>query len=73
MSIRGSFVPPAELRELCLLARQRQKLVGQLKDLHGAWMRCFDKKLTAKTWKRTSRFLLDHCIVCADILLHRCS
>lgn len=28
--LRGSFVPPAELRELRLLARQRQKLVGQL-------------------------------------------
>jgi transposase len=28
--LRGSFVPPAELRELRLVARQRQKLVGQL-------------------------------------------
>ena len=28
--LRGSFVPPAKLRELRLLARQRQKLVGQL-------------------------------------------
>jgi transposase len=26
----GSFVPPAKLRELRLIARQRQKLVGQL-------------------------------------------
>jgi transposase len=28
--LRGSFVPPANLRELRLIARQRQKLVGQL-------------------------------------------
>ncbi|EKP0314470.1 TPA: IS110 family transposase [Aeromonas veronii] len=28
--LSGSFVPPANLRELRLLARQRQKLVGQL-------------------------------------------
>jgi transposase len=28
--LRGSFVPPAQLRELRLIARQRQKLVGQL-------------------------------------------
>jgi transposase len=28
--LRGSFVPPAKLRELRLVARQRQKLVGQL-------------------------------------------
>lgn len=28
--LRGSFVPPARLRELRLIARQRQKLVGQL-------------------------------------------
>jgi transposase len=28
--LRGSFVPPATLRELRLIARQRQKLVGQL-------------------------------------------
>jgi len=28
--LRGSFVPPAQLRELRLISRQRQKLVGQL-------------------------------------------
>ena len=28
--LRGSWVPPAKLRELRLIARQRQKLVGQL-------------------------------------------
>jgi len=28
--LRGSFVPPAQLRELRLVTRQRQKLVGQL-------------------------------------------
>ena len=28
--LRGSFIPPAHLRELRLVARQRQKLVGQL-------------------------------------------
>lgn len=28
--LRGSFVPPATLRELRLIARQRQKLMGQL-------------------------------------------
>jgi transposase len=28
--LRASFVPPAKLRELRLIARQRQKLVGQL-------------------------------------------
>ncbi|AEK56784.1 ISAfe3, transposase [Acidithiobacillus caldus SM-1] len=28
--LRGSFVPPAQLRELRLIARQRQKLVGML-------------------------------------------
>ncbi len=28
--LRGSFVPPAKLRELRLIARQRQKLIGQL-------------------------------------------
>lgn len=28
--LRGSFIPPAALRELRLIARQRQKLVGQL-------------------------------------------
>lgn len=28
--LRGSFIPPALLRELRLIARQRQKLVGQL-------------------------------------------
>ncbi|MHB8416304.1 MAG: IS110 family RNA-guided transposase [Acidiferrobacteraceae bacterium] len=28
--LRGSFVPPSKLRELRLVARQRQKLVGQL-------------------------------------------
>jgi transposase len=28
--LRGSFIPPARLRELRLVARQRQKLVGQL-------------------------------------------
>lgn len=28
--LRGSFIPPAKLRELRLIARQRQKLVGQL-------------------------------------------
>ena len=28
--LRGSFVPPAKLRELRLVSRQRQKLVGQL-------------------------------------------
>lgn len=28
--LRGSFVPPAKLRELRLIARQRQNLVGQL-------------------------------------------
>jgi len=28
--LRGSFVPPARLRELRLIGRQRQKLVGQL-------------------------------------------
>lgn len=28
--LRGSFVPPAQWRELRLIARQRQKLVGQL-------------------------------------------
>lgn len=28
--LRGSFVPPAKFRELRLIARQRQKLVGQL-------------------------------------------
>jgi len=28
--LRGSFVPPSNLRELRLIARQRQKLVGQL-------------------------------------------
>ena len=28
--LRGSFIPPARLRELRLIARQRQKLVGQL-------------------------------------------
>jgi transposase len=28
--LRGSFVPPAKLRELRLIARQRQKLVGHL-------------------------------------------
>ncbi len=28
--LRGSFVPPAKLRELRLIARQRQKRVGQL-------------------------------------------
>lgn len=28
--LRGSFVPPANLRELRLIARQRQRLVGQL-------------------------------------------
>ncbi|MBU2752308.1 IS110 family transposase, partial [Acidithiobacillus thiooxidans] len=28
--LRGSFVPPAPLRELRLIARQRQKLVGML-------------------------------------------
>jgi transposase len=28
--LRGSFIPPAQLRELRLVARQRQKLVGQL-------------------------------------------
>ena len=28
--LRSSFVPPAKLRELRLIARQRQKLVGQL-------------------------------------------
>jgi len=28
--LRGSFVPPAKLRELRLIARQRQELVGQL-------------------------------------------
>jgi transposase len=28
--LRGSFIPPAQLRELRLLSRQRQKLVGQL-------------------------------------------
>ncbi|MBD8533445.1 MULTISPECIES: IS110 family transposase, partial [unclassified Massilia] len=28
--LRGSFIPPARLRELRLVSRQRQKLVGQL-------------------------------------------
>ena len=28
--LRGSFIPPAQLRELRLISRQRQKLVGQL-------------------------------------------
>jgi transposase len=28
--LRGSFIPPAKFRELRLIARQRQKLVGQL-------------------------------------------
>jgi len=28
--LRGSFIPPARLRELRLISRQRQKLVGQL-------------------------------------------
>ena len=28
--LRGSFVPPSKLRELRLISRQRQKLVGQL-------------------------------------------
>lgn len=28
--LRGSFIPPSRLRELRLIARQRQKLVGQL-------------------------------------------
>ncbi|KXW58247.1 transposase IS116/IS110/IS902 family protein [Ferrovum myxofaciens] len=28
--LRGSFIPPTKLRELRLIARQRQKLVGQL-------------------------------------------
>ncbi|WP_142811851.1 IS110 family transposase, partial [Tepidiphilus olei] len=28
--LRGSFIPPAKLRELRLIARQRQKLVGHL-------------------------------------------
>lgn len=28
--LRGSFIPPAKLRELRLITRQRQKLVGQL-------------------------------------------
>ncbi len=28
--LRGSFIPPAKLRELRLISRQRQKLVGQL-------------------------------------------
>lgn len=28
--LRGSFVPPAKFRELRLIARQRQKLIGQL-------------------------------------------
>lgn len=28
--LRGSFIPPTQLRELRLIARQRQKLVGQL-------------------------------------------
>lgn len=28
--LRGSFIPPAQLRELRLVSRQRQKLVGQL-------------------------------------------
>lgn len=28
--LRGSFVPPAKLRELRLISRQRQKLIGQL-------------------------------------------
>jgi len=28
--VRGSFIPPAKLRELRLISRQRQKLVGQL-------------------------------------------
>lgn len=28
--LRGSFIPPAHLRELRLISRQRQKLVGQL-------------------------------------------
>lgn len=28
--LRGSFVPPAKLRQLRLIARQRQKLIGQL-------------------------------------------
>ena len=28
--LRGSFVPPKQLRELRLVSRQRQKLVGQL-------------------------------------------
>ncbi len=28
--LRGSFIPPAHLRELRLIARQRQKLIGQL-------------------------------------------
>jgi hypothetical protein len=28
--LRGSFVPPAKLREWRLIGRQRQKLIGQL-------------------------------------------
>lgn len=28
--LRASFIPPAKMRELRLIARQRQKLVGQL-------------------------------------------
>ena len=27
--LRGSFVPPAQMRQLRLVSRQRQKLVGQ--------------------------------------------
>jgi hypothetical protein len=45
--LRGSFVPPSKLRELRLISRQRQKLVGQLSSEKNCSMRCKASSPTA--------------------------
>ena len=58
--LRASFVPPANLSELRLIARQRQKLVGHLaskKSLHKVLRYSPTAGSVVASWRRGQRWL----------------
>jgi Transposase len=48
--LRGSFIPPALMRELRLISRQRQKLVGLLSSRKIVYTRCSPTAAFASAW-----------------------
>ena len=67
--LRGSFVPPAQMRQLRLVSRQRQKLVGQCSaEKNRGRLRASREELLEAL--NTDEFSAVHRFVAAEILEH---